>query len=391
MKIRRLLQKSFFVFLFVFLFSLTGRAGQKVGPEFLDYVSPHYQLLAVAENKNSTKNPVIDELIDVQRNSREIPPELIAFSKQLDRVYLAFKISGKDQKPYPNPPFSILILGEGKFDTAQLPDLIRKRHPYDKEISEKILEGYKTYTFSNEEISLSVLSQNQFLLGDTDSVKEALHLKKKGGKTIRSKKDLVENFINGITSHSVASTTSSFWMVGEKLVINEKKDQKKSKKSKDKKGDEIEYIYQAPPTPFEKIRQFSLWMDYERDLNVELSGFTAKAEEAKLLEAYTRTTLDLMRQFLTKPYPEYSSGKKGKKKETKAQQDRQKFLKITDEIFSGLDFSQKDKQVQLKIKITEPVIKEITQQIKEEEIRRKKQANDVVKTVSKKKAEKKKH
>lgn len=243
MKNQKSISRFILVLFSIFLLTSCGKGCQKGGSlkgasDPLNFIPANNNLLVSVNWKKLIAAPFYNDL------SQKIPPEAKELTSHLDSMLIAVNVHGGAE-----PPAGLMIFTGSLEEKKVLPILEADAKKEGKEIKKETFENQTIYLSPKDpNIGLAFISNSQLLAGQLSSLKEALTLISKGGDSIRSNKDLVDLFTHRDTNKLIWGAATIPPSVGQNPGQN------------------------PMSNTLQGLKAFSLTVDYDKDLAIELTG-----------------------------------------------------------------------------------------------------------------------
>ncbi len=212
----------------------------------LSFIPAQYNILFGLRLKKLTPIPLFTVL------TQDAPSEIQQLFSDIETAFIGLNIRGG------NTPPSGLVVVTGNFDEKKLLSLLESQKEPNSEIKKETVEG-KTLYISPKDPNIGVVFLNSQLVawGQVSALKNALSLASKKEANIRSNKDLMDLF-------NKQEDKKILWGAG--------------------------LIPQTPPpstsdapAPLQGVKSFSLSMDYDKELSLEITANTQDGTQAQNL------------------------------------------------------------------------------------------------------------
>jgi len=281
-----------------------GGGGGKVDP--LDVIPASTNLLINLNLKKMQSLPMFADMM------KDAPQEAKELSKDVDEAVLALNMRGPAQAP------SGLAIVTGNFDEKKVLTLLDEAaKKAGGEVKKEIFEGKTLYISPKDpNIGMAFLAPNQAMWGQVSTLKESILLLSKKGENVRSNKELMELY-------NKRDTKKMLWGVG--LIPP-------GVTPPAQPGD--------PLASLQGIKAFSLAIDYDtKDLSLDLTANAQDASQAQSLTNLINSYKTIFGASLATQQP------------------------AVGQIIQGAQISNQDKSITLSLKISELVLKQLSQMV----------------------------
>ncbi|MFO1518172.1 MAG: hypothetical protein U1F57_00685 [bacterium] len=302
------------VFLALGLLTSCGKGCGKGGPgggaktDALDLIPAGNNFLVSLNFKKLRNAPFFSDAI------KDAPAEAKELSQNVDEALVGLTVRGPGQ-----PPGGIMVVS-GNLDekkvVALLEDAAKKQGG---EVKKETIDGHTVYLSPKDpNIGLTFLSPNQAVWGQIANLKESMALAAKKGESVRSNKELMELF-------NKRDANKMLWGAG--IVPST--------------GAPVNAQPGDPMASLQGIKAFSLGIDYDKELSIDLTANSQDAAQAQNLVNLINSYKTIFGASLAAQEPMWG------------------------QVIQGAQIGNQDKSVTISLKLSEALVKQLSQKVQE--------------------------
>lgn len=312
MKKQKSISKLILVIFSIFLLTSCSKGCQKGGTskgasDPLNFIPANNNLLVSINWKKLISTPFYNDL------SKKLPPEAKELTAHLESMLIAVNVRGGAE-----PPAGLMIFNGSLEEKKVLPILEADAKKEGKEIKKETFENQTIYLSPKDpNIGLVFVSNSQLLAGQLSSIKEALTLISKGGDSIRSNKELVDLFTHRDSSKLVWGAATIPPNVTQNGAQN------------------------PMSSTLQGLKAFSITLDYDKDLAIELTGNAQDNAQAQNLANLMNSYKTIFGASLSSKDPALGQA------------------------IQGMQINNQDASVKVNLKIPQQVVEKMSKDLKE--------------------------